>query len=196
MPGELIPSFLFYCYVNGITPGPANLSSLSASMNYGRRQALKQWRGLFTGFFLDALAAAVVCALLGQAVGDHVRFLTWIGAAYIVWLAVHIYFSDSTEESEADKNCNFWTGLLVQLTNVKVILFCITALGSYVRAYTDSLPALFLTACFLPFTGPVCNLAWLFAGVKLRGLFLRHRRLINTIIAVSLLLCAVNLLLH
>ena len=86
MPEELIPSFLFYCYVNGITPGPANLSSLSASMNYGKRQALKQWRGLFVGFFLDALAAAVICSVLGQAVGNHVRLLIWVGAAYAVSL--------------------------------------------------------------------------------------------------------------
>ena len=30
MPVSLIPAFLFYCYTNGITPGPANLCSLSA----------------------------------------------------------------------------------------------------------------------------------------------------------------------
>ena len=35
-----------------------------------------------------------------------------------------------------------------------------------------------------------------FAGVTLRGLFLCHRRLINIIMAVSLLLCAMNLILH
>ena len=196
MPKELIPSFLFYCFVNGITPGPANLSSLSASMNYGKRRALNQWRGLFTGFLVDAMLAAAFCVLLGQAVGEHIRFLTYIGAAYIVWLAVHIFLSREDSSEADDKNCNFWTGLLVQLTNAKVILFCVTALSSYVRVYTDSIPALFLTACFLPFTGPVCNLAWLFAGASLRTVFLRHRRLINTVMAASLLLCAANLVLH
>ena len=93
MPKELIPSFLFYCFVNGIPPGPANLSSLSASMNYGKCRALNQWRGLFTGFLVDAMLAAAFCVLLGQAVGEHIRFLTYIGAAYIVWLAVHIFLS-------------------------------------------------------------------------------------------------------
>ena len=77
-----------------------------------------------------------------------------------------------------------------------MILFCVTALSSYVRVYTDSIPALLLTACFLPFTGPVCNLAWLFAGVSLRGVFLRHRRPINAVMAASLLLCAASLILH
>ena len=45
MPVALIPSFLFYCYINGITPGPANLCSLSASLNAGKKVALRQWWG-------------------------------------------------------------------------------------------------------------------------------------------------------
>lgn len=32
MPISLIPSFLLYCFVGGITPGPANLCSLSAAL--------------------------------------------------------------------------------------------------------------------------------------------------------------------
>lgn len=35
MPVEIIPSFLFYCFVSGITPGPANLCSLSLALRRG-----------------------------------------------------------------------------------------------------------------------------------------------------------------
>lgn len=35
MPVSVIPSFLLYCYVTAITPGPANLCSLSAALRYG-----------------------------------------------------------------------------------------------------------------------------------------------------------------
>jgi cysteine/O-acetylserine efflux protein len=55
MPILLIPSFLLYCFVGGITPGPANLCSLGAALRYGRGPALRQWRGLFCGFFLDSM---------------------------------------------------------------------------------------------------------------------------------------------
>ena len=47
MPVSLIPSFLIYCFVGAITPGPANLCSLGAALRYGRGPALRQWRGLF-----------------------------------------------------------------------------------------------------------------------------------------------------
>jgi len=35
MPISLIPSFLLYCFVGGITPGPANLCSLGAALRCG-----------------------------------------------------------------------------------------------------------------------------------------------------------------
>lgn len=64
VPIQILPSFLFYCYVSGITPGPANLCSLSAAMQFGRRNALKQWIGLFTGFFINAMAAVFIAFFL------------------------------------------------------------------------------------------------------------------------------------
>ncbi len=91
MPLRFVPSFLFFTFINGITPGPANLNSLSVSLNYGKRVALRQWRGIFTGFFIDAMIAVLICYFLGKVAGDKLYFLSYIGAAYIVWLAIHIY---------------------------------------------------------------------------------------------------------
>ncbi len=199
MPVSLIPAFLFYCYTNGITPGPANLCSLSAAMNYGRKQALIQWRGLIIGFWIDAMIAVLINGVLGAALGKYVGYLSYVGAAYILWLAIKILrtsYDHVGDEQEAAANCNFRTGLIVQLTNAKVILFCITALASYVTPYTNSLLTLFLVGCFLPLTGPICNLAWLFAGDRLRGLFLKYPRPLNIIMAIALVLCAISLVRH
>ena len=41
----------FYCFVQGITPGPANLCSLATTLRYGRTLALRQWYGLIAGFY-------------------------------------------------------------------------------------------------------------------------------------------------
>lgn len=194
MPLRLVPSFLFFTFINGITPGPANLSSLSVSLNYGKQVALRQWRGILAGYFVDAMAAVWICHFLGKAAGDKIHLLSYIGAAYIVWLAVHILRSRPEGGMGSAKKYGFKSGLLIQLTNVKVILFCITALTSYVRVYTDSIFDLFLTACILPFIGgPLGNLMWLFAGVSLQGLFRRHWRIINIVMALALIACAVNL---
>ena len=42
---------------------------------------------------------------------------------------------------------------------------------------------------------PVCNLAWLFTGVKLQRLFRRHKKVISILMAISLVYCAVSLVL-
>ena len=196
MPVSLIPSFIFFAFNSGITPGPANLCSLSAALNYGKDQALKQWRGLFAGFWIVALASAVISYFLGNVLGTYVRYMSYVGAAYLLWLAWHIWKSTDTGDADPSKNCNFWTGLLVNLTNVKVILYCITALGSYVLPYSQTLRSLLGLAVFLPFTGPMCNLVWIFAGTKLRSLFTAHRKLLNGVMALSLVYCAFSIVSH
>ena len=39
----------------------------------------------------------------------------------------------------------------------------------------------------------MCNLVWIFAGTKLRALFREHRKLLNGIMALSLVLCAISI---
>ena len=193
MPVSLIPSFLIYCYVGAITPGPANLCSLSAALRYGKGPALRQWRGLFCGFFLDAMGAVALTWLLGAALNQYVGMLSWVGAAYLLWMAWHMLRSSGVDPDRDPAAPSFRNGVLVQLTNVKVILFCITALSGYVLPYNNSLWALLPVGIFLPFTGPACNLVWLFAGVSLQKLFANHRRTVDLVMALSLALCAVSL---
>jgi len=194
MPATIIPSFLYYCFIAGITPGPANLCSLNASMRYGRKQALKQWRGLFAGFWVIAIGSVLITYFLGGVLGSSVSILAWIGAAYLVYLGVHILRPGKGKKTEeANKNCNFFTGLIINLTNVKIMLTCLTALSSYVLPYDRSFRSLLLVGIFLPFTGPVCNLAWLFTGAALQRFFEKYEKPINIVMAVSLFYCAFSL---
>lgn len=193
MPVSLIPSFLLYCFVGGITPGPANLCSLSAALRYGRGPALRQWRGLFCGFFLDAMGAVALTWLLGTALSQYVGMLSWVGAAYLLWMAWHMLRSSGAGIDNDPAAPSVRGGLLLQLTNVKVIVFCVAALSGYVLPYAQSLWALLAVGLFLPFTGPLCNLVWLFAGAALQRVFASHRRAVDIVMAVSLVLCAASL---
>ena len=193
MPSTMIPTFLIYCYVTSITPGPANLCSLAAALRYGRKPALRQWRGIFTGFFIVSMASVLITYLLGTVMNQYVGVLAWIGAAYILWMAWHMLRSSIGEaEDRADEPC-FRTGVLVQLTNVKIMVYCLTAMASFVLPYTDSFWALLAVGVFLPFTGPVANLVWLFAGASMQKLFVNYRKAVDIVMAASLALCAVSL---
>lgn len=193
MPTSLIPSFLLFCYVGAITPGPANICSLSAALRYGKKAALIQWRGIFVGFACVSLASVVVTWLLGTALSQYVGFLSWIGAAYILWMAWHTLRSSGIQADNDPAKPSFRNGLFLQLTNVKIMICCLTAMTSYVLPYTNSFWSLLAVGVFMPFTGPIANLLWLFAGASLQKLFENHRRTVDIVMAIALVLCAISL---
>lgn len=195
MPISLVPTFLFYCLVSGITPGPANLCSLSTALKYGKKTALTQWKGLFCGYCIVAVCAVIVTYFIGNAFDSYVRIFAYIGVAYIIMLAFHILKdTESSENNGVLQQGTFLNGFLVQVTNIKVIIFCITALTSFVLPHTSSFLVLLAVGLFLPFTGPIANLVWVFAGVTLQNVFKKHRKIINIIMAFSLVLCALSII--
>ena len=60
---------------------------------------------------------------------------------------------------------------------------------------TTLVPMLIVLAVgiFLPLTGPLCNLVWLFAGASMQSLFANYRREVDIAMALSLALCAISL---
>ena len=194
MPLSLIPTFFLYCAVSAITPGPANLCSLASAIKYGKQRALRQWRGIFIGFAVVALISSMAVWFLGTLLNRYLRVLTWIGAGYILYLAWHILRSDNSGEADAGAHCNFVTGLLVQLTNAKIIIFCMTALTTYALPYANSYWDVLKIAVFLPFTGPMANLIWLFAGARLQQFFRRYQKPVNIVMALSLVFCAISII--
>ena len=195
MPRSVLPTFLVYCFITSITPGPANLCSLSAGLRYGRQVALRQWYGLASGFLIDALAAVVLCRALGGVLGGYVGYLSWVGAAYILWMAWRLLRSAGTPPAEDARRPTYYTGLLLNLTNVKVILFCVTALSTFVLPWSRSFLRLLAVGLALTVIGPCCNLVWLFAGARLQAVFSRFQKTIDVLMAAALALCAVSLVL-
>lgn len=192
---KILPSFLFYAYLMGITPGPANLCSLGTAVQYGKKQALKQWSGIFVGFSIDSLASVFVAYFLGTALDKYVFIFSIIGAVYLVYLAIHFLRSVYSNDYIEVRKPGFLRGLLIQFTNVKVMLTCLTALTTYILPLSGKLIVLLGFGILLIFTGPVCNLVWVFAGSFLSRFFVKYQKLINIIMAFSLIICAVSLFL-
>lgn len=89
MPYTLLPSLLLQILIVGYTPGPANIYSLAMSLRYGRKRSLIMWLGLLTGFLVAVTVMAVLTHLVGVAFGEYVGLLKYIGAAYILYLAIN-----------------------------------------------------------------------------------------------------------
>lgn len=195
MPITLLPSLLFAIIVVGYSPGPANLYSLACCLKYGRRKALKMWRGLLTGFSIAACIMVLLTHFLGELMGDYVSYLKYLGALYILWLAWKMWRDSGQTDTEA-KDCSFRSGLIVQLTNAKMLLFELTAFSVYVLPYSNKLIDLFIVAILLLIAGPGANLAWLYAGAYLRRFFSRYRKQVDIVMAMLLALCSVYIVLQ
>lgn len=190
MPYALLQALLLQILVIGYTPGPANIYSFATSLRHGRRESFKMWLGLLTGFCIAACVMAILTHLLGNAIGEYVAWLKYVGAAYLVYLALKIY-SRNGEIVEKDSGASFFDGMVVQLTNAKMLLFELTAFSVFVLPYSNRFVDLLEVAAWLTLAGPGGNLAWLLAGSCLRGFFAQYGRLVDIISAIALIICAV-----
>lgn len=189
MPYSLLPTLLLQILVIGYTPGPANIYSLAMSLRHGRRESLRMWLGLLAGFSIAACVMAVLTHLIGIAIGGYVSYLKYAGAAYLVCLAYKIYKRNG-QMSERDSEGSFWGGMIVQMTNAKMLLFELAAFSTFVLPYSNRLADLLEVSAWLALAGPGGNLAWLLAGSYLRGFFAQYGRQVDVLSAIALILCA------
>ncbi|MBP9998528.1 MAG: LysE family transporter [Bacteroidales bacterium] len=194
MPLSLLPSLLLSILVVGYTPGPANLYSLACSLRYGRKAAMKMWAGLFVGFSIALLLMVMLTFILGEVLGQYIKYLKYLGAAYILWLAWKTWRYSGKTDMDA-RDCNFVSGLIVQLTNVKMLLFELTVFSVYVMPYSNKLTDLLIVAPLLLLAGPGANFAWIAAGNILRKSYSEHYKVIDIIMAILLAACALFIVL-
>ncbi len=188
-------AFLFYCFIQGITPGPANVVSFGTSMAFGTRSAIRQWAGLVVGYLIISAVSLVLLLALGSIADRALQIVSYAGAAYVTYLAIHTLRASSKTDQASLPTPTFSSGLAVQLTNAKIAVACIAAFSSYVIPFTQDPFALVLAALAMPLIGTACNLVWLFGGNLLSETYARHEKVANAIMAVSLLLCAASMLL-
>lgn len=194
MPYSLLPTLLLQILLIGYSPGPANIYSLAMSLKHGRQKSLIMWLGLLSGFTIAVTTMAVLTHFIGVAFAEYVVYLKYVGAAYIVYLAYKI-FTSKRKATEADKDCSFISGMIVQLSNAKMLLFDLTAFSTFVLPYSNRLIDLLEVGAWLTLAGPGGNLVWLLLGSYLRPFFVNYGRQIDIVSSIALLLCAIYIIL-
>lgn len=158
----------------GLTPGPDNVFVLMQSALRGRRAGLLVVLGLCTGLVVHTLAVAIGLAAVFAASEHAFVALKVIGAAYLAWLAWQAFTAVVSEE-EATLNAQaqspwamYGRGVLMNLTNPKVVIFFLAFLPQFVEpergpvaAQLLWLGALFIAATLLSFGG----IAWFAAAL-------------------------------
>lgn len=122
-----------------LTPGPNGLLALSHGALYGHRRALWTITGGMLGFvLLMALSMFGLAALLKASV-HALLVLKWLGAAYLIWLGIQLWWAPAQHLTALQAATPrpgvqlFRQGLLSALSNPKVILF----FGAFLPQFLD-----------------------------------------------------------
>lgn len=188
-------AFLTYAVVTAATPGPNNIMSMSNGNRLGFRGALPFNFGIWAGFTIVMVACTLFCTALSTLIPTIRLPMMILGAAYMLYLAWGTFRSSDVIQEDHSRE-GFLSGLLLQFINPKIYLYGILSMEAYVLPYYEDRPViLFLFALLLAFIGFVFTLCWSAFGLVFRRLFSQYARIVNTIMALLLVYCAVSLFL-
>ena len=193
MPGYVLGNFFIYSVINAFTPGPGNILALNTVTNYGYKKGRPLYWGIFAGYYVVQVICAVFVFGVSTFLPELLGIMKYIGAAYILWLAVHIALSKPTTGT-VEKSASFLKGFLLQFVNVKIYLFRITALTGYVTEYSASLWVLLLFELIIATIGTTATLTWIGMGVLIQRAYQKYYRVINIIFALTLSECVYSML--
>jgi threonine/homoserine/homoserine lactone efflux protein len=126
-----------------IAPGPDSAYVVARSVQLGWRGGVAATFGISTGCLTHVFAAAIGLSALLMASATGFSVVKWIGAAYLCYVGLTMFFARSREsggETAVRDNSTvaltrvFWQGALTNALNPKVALFFLAFLPQFVDA--------------------------------------------------------------
>ena len=193
MPGYVLTNFFVYAIVNAFTPGPGNILALNTVTNYGWKKGKLLFFGIFTGYYVVQIICAIFVYGVGTFLPNVLQVMKYVGAAYILWLTIHIAIS-KPEVREDQGSASFIKGFLLQFVNIKIYMFGITALTGFITPYSKALWVLVGFELLIATIGTIATSIWIGAGLLIQKFYVKHYRIINPILALTLLECIWSML--
>ena len=137
---SLAAGYLLACALLAATPGADMAVFLSRTLSCGRAQGFAAQSGANAGLLVHSIAAALGLSALLAASAEAYQSVKIVGALYLVWLAIGALRHGAALKLKAERGAKgglrkaFLTGLLVNLTNPKIVLFFVTFLPQFIDA--------------------------------------------------------------
>lgn len=135
---DTLLTFFAAALLLSLAPGPDNIFVLTQSALFGPRAGIITTFGLATGLCFHTVAVALGIAALIQASAWAFAFLKLCGAVYLLWLAWLSLRAGASEvnskESFPGYGALYRRGILMNITNPKVLLFFLAFLPQFCRS--------------------------------------------------------------
>src|SRR5260370_38496735 len=97
---EILYALFAFSFVSAITPGPNNLMLMTSGVNFGFRRSIPHMLGVGLGFALMVALVGVGLDALFSRFPALLPTMRYVGAAYLLWLAVKLAMAGPIRESE------------------------------------------------------------------------------------------------
>ncbi len=146
--------FVVTVFVLNATPGVDMMITASRTLQHGWRGGLATALGVNAGCVVHTLAAAFGLAAVLSTSAAAFALVKWLGAAYLLWLAIGMLRSAARGgdaapiAAQGDAVTSGWAlfrqGLLTNVLNPKIALFFLALLPQFIEAQAPDKTAAFL----------------------------------------------------
>lgn len=190
-------AFISYVLLTTFTPGPNNLMSMTNASREGFKKGMRFAFGVPIGAVFVFVLAAAFGTLLYTYMPKAEPYLIVLGAAYILWLAFSIVRDKPHKARETKLKLNsVFTGAVLQLVNPKGVLYAISVMTTFVLPYYHTPVQIGLFILFFSVLALISVTCWALFGSVFERLFSKHKKILNWVMALLLVYCAVSLLWH
>ncbi len=115
-----------------LTPGPDMMFCIAQGMRSGPRAAAAASFGISLGAMIHVALAGLGLGTLVAHNPGLLGVIRWLGAGYLLWIAWATLRAKAAAAPDAPAGAAFQQGLIVNLTNPKVILFVLALIPQFV----------------------------------------------------------------
>ena len=152
-------AFLPAALALNLTPGADMMFCLAQGMRTGPGAAISASAGISTGGMISVTIAGLGLGAVVQSMPWLFGVIRWVGVAYLLWLAIHTLRSPLGQADGPPNRSSraFWDGLMINLSNPKVILFILAFIPQFVDPSRPVLPQFLIFGVVLAIGGFVIN---------------------------------------
>jgi threonine/homoserine/homoserine lactone efflux protein len=163
-------------FLLAITPGPGVFATVSRALASGFANASFVVLGIVLGDLIFLLLAIFGLSAIASILGDFFIVVKYIGGIYLLFLGYKILTAKENETNlkgiyELSWKKNFISGLLITLSNPKVILFYLGFLPTFVNLQTLSTLDIGIISLIVTIVLGAVMLAYAYSASGARNLF-------------------------
>jgi len=183
---QLYIAFVVACITLALLPGPIVTLVIANGLRHGTRAALTNIAGVQAGLAIVIGIVAVGLTSLMATMGYWFDWVRFAGAAYLVWLGIKLIRAPvagiEAEAPPPPRGGFFLQGLLVALSNPKLLVFFGAFIPQFVDMSKDHLPQVILLGVTFMVTAGATDATYALLAGRVRHFFsARRTRLLSRV---------------